>query len=144
MSEYLDTNILVYYLIGDRHFGVAARDYLLSIAKGERSASTSVYTFAELYATFRKVGLSSKVILPKLEASLNMGISLADLTQIMMLSVPAEMKLGRSFGDAIHHLTMRKIGVDRIVSEDRDWDRVQGIHRISLSDIGRRARRAKP
>ncbi len=144
MSEYLDTNILVYYLTGDRQFGVAARDYLLSIAKGERNASTSVYTFAELYATFRKVGLSPEVILPKLEASMNMGVNLTDLTQIMMLSVPAEMRQGRSFGDAIHHLTMKEIGVDHIVSEDRDWDKVQGIHRISLSDISRRKHGAKP
>ncbi len=143
MSEYLDTNILVYYLIGDRQFGVAARDYLLSIAKGDRSASTSVYTFAELYATFRNVGLSPRVILPRLEASLNMGINLADLTQIVMLGVPAEMRRGRSFGDAIHHLTMREIGVDHIVSEDRDWDRVHGVHRISLSEIGRGERGAK-
>ncbi len=135
MSEYIDSNVLAYHLAGDRRFGPLARNYLLSVAGGERNACTSVYTFAELFATFRKMGLYPSVVLPQLERAMSFGISLTDLTQAIMVEVPAEMRRGLSLGDSIHYLSMKGSRVNRIVSEDRDWDRLRDIQRMSLSEI---------
>jgi len=130
--EYVDTNVIIYHLIGDSIYGENARSYLEKVAEGERHAVSSVYLFAEVYATLRMFKKTQKEIYRHLDDLSKIGIEFLDLNFYILRSALEEFKAGLKFGDAIHLKTMEEYDVNDIVSEDKDFDPIEGINRISL------------
>jgi predicted nucleic acid-binding protein len=130
---YVDSNILVYHLVEDRRYGLQSKELLERSSSQHLPAYTSVYTMAEIYATLRAFGFPLHRIIASLEMVTEYGISMLPLSFEVMSKVPSLMRqetLG--FGDAVHVLTMRAHGLSTIITEDRHFENVPGIHRRGL------------
>ncbi|WP_457751508.1 type II toxin-antitoxin system VapC family toxin [Thermococcus sp.] len=115
MKAYVDVNVLYYFLTANEEFGERAKELL------ERYSGrliTSALTVWQLYILFRRQ--KSKIdiadILP------NLGIEVVPLTINILREAERCKKL--DFDDAVHYTTMKAHGIRAILSNDRDFDRV--------------------
>ncbi len=115
---YVDVNVLYYYLTAHPQFGEQARSY---IASWSGSLVTSSLTVWLLY------------VLTKLENATSIleevGVELAPLTA-SILRRAEKLEKPRDLEDRIHVATMLELGIDTILSNDRDFDSVKGIRRV--------------
>jgi len=131
--DYIDANILCYFLSENRQFADSIQVYLDKIAAGLAEGTTSVYTLAEVCVTLKRwFKWSQDEIVEALDLMLTRtGIRFLPLTEEIMLKVPELMKSGRSYGDSIHIATMYSHGITNIVTMDKHFDIVSGIKRLS-------------
>jgi len=134
MMEYIDANIFCYLLSENREFADSAQAYFDKIALGLAQGATSVHTLAEVCVTLRQwFKWSQSEIAEALDLLLTKTrIRFLPLTEEIMLKVPGLMESGMSYGDSIHLATMRANGITEIVSEDKHFDRISGIKRLSV------------
>ncbi len=132
LAYYIDTNILIYFLVGDKKFGALAKKVLEGAINGDWKIVSSAYIFAETFATLRAFGFSNELISEHLKNMLNFGIELKPLTEELILGVPSEMQKGVKFGDAIHLLTMHLYDLSKIITEDKHFENLN-VKRLSLS-----------
>ncbi|MFQ6137010.1 MAG: type II toxin-antitoxin system VapC family toxin [Candidatus Hydrothermarchaeales archaeon] len=132
--NYVDANIIIHNLIGDRRVGKAAKEYLKSITRGEIDACTSVHTIAEVYAFLKGTGKSEREIGKILSKVLSYGIRLLPLKPSIVVSIPEGMEKGWKYGDTIHYLTMKEEGISKIVSDDKFFDKLD-VLRIDVTKL---------
>jgi len=113
---YVDVNVLYYFFTANEEFGERAENL---IEKYSGMMITSALTVWQLYILFRrqKRKLSLTDILSEL------GIEIVPLTIEILRSAEQCNKL--DFDDALHYSTMRAYGVTTILSNDRDFDKVE-------------------
>lgn len=131
--KYIDANIIVHNLIGDKRLGGAAKEYLKGISRGEVDACASVHVVTEVYAFLKGAGKSEREIGRILSDVLSYGINMLPLKPSVIVKVPECLVKGWKYGDTIHYLTMKDEGIEEIVSDDRFFDKLAGIKRIDLS-----------
>jgi predicted nucleic acid-binding protein len=131
--EYLDTNVILRYLTrDDPRQAERARLFLKQVEAGSSSVTTSEAVIAEAVYV-----LSSRALynLPRsdIKTHLTNIISLRGLklpnkrTYLKALDLYAGTNM--DFVDALNVAHMKRSGIETIVSFDRDFDGIAGIHR---------------
>lgn len=133
--RYVDSNIFISNLIGDKRLGKAAEKYLEAVASGKESATTSVHTMIEIYAFLKGKKLTEHKISEILIAINQHGVSMLPFEPEIMTGALYMVKKNWKLGDAIHYLTMKKNGIEEIVTDDMHFDNVEGIKRINILKI---------
>jgi predicted nucleic acid-binding protein len=129
---FLDTNVLLRHLLQD-HPQQSARctAYLARIERGEIKVRTAETVVFEAVFTLQR-----QYAVPKSEIRDN----LLPLLELPGIVLPGKRRLRRvfdlyvdlnlSFIDAYHVALMQRLGLDRIVSFDKGFDRAPGITRL--------------
>jgi len=112
---YVDVNVIYYYLTAHPEFGERAKRHLEEL----NDLCTSALTVWILYVLTKLRNIS--------EILEDIGVMILPLTQdVLKFAIEFE-KL--SFEDAIHYATMKLNGINKILSDDRDFDKVD-VERI--------------
>jgi len=115
VKVYVDVNVLYYFLTANEKFGERAED-LLERYSGDMI--TSALTVWQLYLLFRR----QKTKLNITDILSDLGIEVAPLTVEIIRNAERCKKL--DFDDAIHYATMKAHGIRTILSNDKDFDKV--------------------
>lgn len=127
---YLDSNVFIYAALGGGDEGRWCRDLIRRVAAGEDEAVTSVLAVDEVVYQVR--------VSRGLEASIQAGEAVLQMAHLIVAPADAEilwesLDLGRRFElyprDAIHAATAILRGTPELVSEDADFDKVDGLRR---------------
>lgn len=130
--RYVDSNIFISNLIGDKRLGKAAQMYLELAASGKETTATSVHTMIEIYAFLKGKKLTEHKISEILIAINQHGVTMLPFEPEIMKGALSMVKKNWKLGDAIHYLTMKKNGIEEIVTDDGHFDNVEGIKRIDI------------
>lgn len=129
---FLDTNVLVRHITADHaQFAPRATAYLLAIEQGEtRVRINETVLFEAVFTLQTHYGLARRVIRDGLLPVIGLpGILLARKRRWRRaFDLYVEMKF--SFADCFHVAFMEDLGLDTIVSFDRDFDKIAGIVRV--------------
>ena len=130
----IDSNYLCYLLTKHKKYADKVEAYLVQVALGEKKCAASVYALTELYITLKRwFKWPEERAMWALDAILqNSNIDFLPLTEEIMRKVVDLRKKGYSYGDSIHLATLEANGLTSILSEDKDFDRYQGIERETL------------
>ncbi len=131
---YIDSNIFIYAAIDKGRTGADCRDILDLIAKQKITCAASLLDIDELIWVVKKhQGKEKATKIAK--AALSLPIKWIELDKsvvLRMLSVYEKTPLAPR--DAAHVASMKEMGLTTILSEDRDFDKVQGIKRMTAAD----------
>lgn len=130
--RYVDSNIFISNLIGDNRMGKASEKYLEAAASGKESAATSVHTMIEIYAFLKGKKLSEQRISEILRDVNQHGVTLLPFEPEFLKEALSMVKNNWKLGDAIHYVTMKKHGIEEIVTDDSHFDDVGGIKRVDI------------
>ena len=127
---YLDSNVFIYAALGGEKEGSWCRDLIRRVTEGEDEAVTSALTVDEVVYQVR--------VSRGLEASVQVGEAVLQMAHLTVAPADAEtlwksLDLGRRLGlyprDAIHAATALLRGTSDLISEDTDFDKVEGLRR---------------
>jgi len=128
---YLDTNVFVYAILGDKN----AKNLLIKVVTGKTLACTSLLTWDELIWAIRKA--TSRYDLAKIEGKkfiffpklkfLDLNFKIVKLAQELILENNLKPR------DALHIATALNNGVNEVISEDTELDKISKIKRTSIS-----------
>jgi len=127
---YLDSNVFIYAALGGAKEGNWCRDLIRRVTGGEVEAVTSALTVDEVVYQVR--------VSRGLEASIEAGEAVLEMAHLTVSPADAEtlwksLELGRQVGlhprDAIHAATALIHGSPELISEDVDFDKVEGLKR---------------
>ncbi len=133
--RFIDTNVFIRHLTQDHPvYSPQATSFLARIERGElrgRIADTVVF---EAVFTLQKSYRATKTairdqLLPLIELP---GIVLPGKNRLRR-AFQLYVEQGLSFGDAFHVAVMEQLGLEEVVTFDRDFDRVPGITRVEPS-----------
>ncbi|HLB70803.1 MAG: type II toxin-antitoxin system VapC family toxin [Candidatus Methanoperedens sp.] len=130
--RYVDSNIFISNLIGDKRLGQAAEKYLEAAASGKEAAATSVHTMIEIYAFLKGKRLTEHRISEILTAINQHGVAMLSFGPEIMKEALSMVKKNWKLGDAIHYVTMKNNNIEEIVTDDSHFDNVEGIKRIDV------------
>jgi len=128
---FLDTNVLLRHLLGDHpEQSSRATAYLGRVEQGEvKVRTTDTVVFETVFTLQRQYGHTKAAIrdnlLPLLELP---GIVLPGKRRLRQ-AFDLYVDLNLPFADAYHVALMRQLGLEEIVSFDREFDRVPGLRR---------------
>jgi len=115
VKAYVDVNVIYYFLTANKEFGERSREL---VERYSGNMITSALTVWQLYILFRR----DKRKLSLTQILSDIGVKVVPLTEDILKSAENCKKL--DFDDAIHYATMKAHGVETILSNDRDFDRV--------------------
>lgn len=127
---YLDSNVFSYAALGGGNEGSWCRDLIRRVAEGADEAVTSALTVDEVVYQVR--------VSRGLEASIQAGETVLQMAHLTVAPADAEtlwqsLDLGRRLElyprDAIHAATALLRGTPELISEDADFDKVEGLRR---------------
>lgn len=132
-DTFLDTNVLLRHILRNHpEHSPRARAFLERVAQGEvatRTADTvvfeTVFTLEKLYRTLRTD--IRDAVLPIIELP---GIELPDKASFRVVFDLYVRHRSLSFADCYHAVLARQLGLEKILSFDRGFDRLPDIHRI--------------
>lgn len=131
MKYYLDTNIFLYANTRESKFYESCRFVLEQVAIGKISAQTSVETIQEIiFVASRRKQLKTGIRIAK-EAWTIVG-SLCALTEKItgeFLEFVAKHPKIES-RDLIHAATCKVLGIDKIISVDKHFDKISEVKRV--------------
>jgi len=127
---YLDSNVFIYAVLGGAKEGSWCRDLVRRVAEGGEEAVTSALTVDEVVNQVR--------VSRGLETSIQAGEAILQMAHLAVAPADAEtlwksLELGRQLGlhprDAIHAATALLRRTPELISEDADFDKVEGLRR---------------
>jgi len=127
---YLDSNVFIYAALGGGKEGSWCRDLVRRVTEGGEDAVTSALTVDEVVYQVR--------VSRGLEASVQAGEAVLQMAYLTVAPADAEtlwksLDLGRQLElyprDAIHAATALIRGAPELISEDTDFDKVEGLRR---------------
>jgi len=131
-TPFLDTNILLRHLLQDHpEQSPMATAYLARIESGElRVQIAETVVFETVFTLQRQYGHSKVAIRESLVPLIELpGIVLSGKQRFrQVFDLYADLNI--SFVDAYHVVFMRKLKLSKIVSFDKQFDRVPGIERV--------------
>lgn len=118
---YLDVNILQYWLTADPNFGKRAKELL-------KQHSDKVTSALTIWILFILNSGNEKIIVEAINA---IDVNVVPLTiQELKDAVILSESLGLDVEDAIHLATMKRLGINTIASNDKDFDKISWVRRI--------------
>jgi predicted nucleic acid-binding protein len=137
-EQFLDTNIFLRHLLGDDPTqSPRATAYFRAIDQGLRRARISDIVVFEVVFTLERGYRRSKseiqsAVLPLLESPGVLLPGKRKFREIFRLYIEKNI----SFVDAYHAVLMESLRLTRIVSFDRDFDRIPAVERVEPDSIG--------
>jgi len=132
---YIDSNIFIFAAVDKGKLGKDCRNILKLIDEQEIVCAASFLVVDEVvWVLKRNIGKTDAVKITK--AMLSMPIKWIDVTKsttMRMIGIYEKTALGPR--DAIHVASMKDVGISVIVSEDDDFDEVEGIERNNASEF---------
>ena len=132
---YIDSNIFIFASMDKRKLGENCRTIIKLINEQKISCAASFLIIDEVMWILKKnVGRESAIKITK--AMLSMPIKWIEVDKsviIKMIDVFEKNILDPRA--AIHIASMKKLGLSSIVSEDNDFDKVDGIERVTVSEF---------
>lgn len=130
MRQFLDTNIILRYLLADHpEQSPKAKEFLEKVERGEEKVITTALVIAEAVYVLESTGAGRK----KISQALSKIISLPGLQivgkQNFAKAFSLYQKKNIDFADAYHAVFARQKGLREIVSFDKDFDKVAGLVR---------------
>ncbi|MGC9104435.1 MAG: type II toxin-antitoxin system VapC family toxin [Candidatus Methanodesulfokora sp.] len=134
MKTFLDAPLLIYLnTVGSREARTLYENFYLRVLEKYR-VYTDVLVLDELiYVSRKKYGIPYELSIEFVESTVLPYVTLVDVGEEEYNHAVEAMKEGLRPSDAIHIGAMRSNGVELIVSEDSDFDRVKGIKRIWIT-----------
>ncbi len=136
MKVYLDANVFIYAATDTGRSGICAVQILEAVQAGKVHALTSVLTLDEITFVVKKLrDLPTAITLGKSFLQLN-NLEIAPAT-IETAAVALEAMEQYSFlpRDALHYATARMHTASVIVTEDQDFNKIQGLKRFSIKEF---------
>ena len=130
---YLDANIFIYSLINDDKLGDKSRKILTKIPKRETNGFTSILTWDEVVYVLRKI--------IGIDKSIDEGNKLLNFPNLIFLdsnkkTIEKAQKIMEKYKikprDDIHIATALTNNIDKILSDDKDFDGIREIQREGL------------
>jgi len=133
--RYVDSNVFFYAKIMDGVYGKSCSNILRIIGSGEMKASTSVLVPLEVGNAMRKYGLVKEVA-SEIRAIFSLGIEVHGI-DASDAQEAAEIFSGVKISpyDCLHAAVMKRVGLDEIISADKEFDKLKGITRIDPRSI---------
>ena len=131
---YFDSNIFIFAAIDRGKLGKSCRDIMKLIDNQGISAAAS-YTVVDevLWVLKKNIGKADAIKITK--AMLSMPIRWIEVNEPVILGTLEIFERSKlDPRDSIHISSMKNMGLTTIVSEDKDFDGVAGIERISASE----------
>lgn len=135
MAFYLDSNVFIFASVSDDGRAKKALEILTKIVKGEAMAMTASLTLDEaLWIILKQSGNREIAIQHALKILEMPNLHIISVDESTIRSSLRLMKEHKSLKprDAIHLAAMLAKGLTEIVSDDSDFDKIQGIKRIKL------------
>jgi len=131
---YIDSNIFIFAATGKEELGQNCRKIIKLINEQKITCAASFLVIDEvLWILKKEVRKDDAIKITK--AMLSMPIKWIEIKKsviIRMMDTYEKTKLDPR--DAIHISSMKEVGLSVIVSEDDDFDKVEGIERINASE----------
>lgn len=130
MRRFVDTNVFIYVLTEDPRFFEISKRILGRIEDGEEAVTSTlvvdeVCVFLEMHGRFREIPLALSSI--RSYVSMNVvSFAFEDMAKASKLVEQYRM----DWHDCLNVVLMKKYGVEEVYSNDRHFDRVEGIRRI--------------
>ncbi|NJF25698.1 type II toxin-antitoxin system VapC family toxin [Thermococcus sp. Bubb.Bath] len=121
MKVYVDINVIYYVLTANDEFGPRAKE-LIEGYYGRMI--TSALTVWQLYILLRRSGAKLRIS----QVLEDLGVKVVALTPEIIKIAEECKKL--DFDDSIHYATMKAHGINVILSNDKDFDRVEDVKRL--------------
>lgn len=130
MRRFVDTNVFIYLLTKDSRFFEVSKRILGRIERGEEAMTSTVVAdevcvFLEMHGRSREI----PVALSSVRSYLSMEVVsfvLEDMAKASQLVGEYRM----DWHDCLNVVLMKKYGVEEVYSNDRHFDKVEGIRRI--------------
>ena len=141
---YLDTNVFVHAALDMAEKGEMARKLLSMVEGGRLDAATSAITFSELiFVSLKNTDKEKSAENGEHLLSLD-GLFVANLDRpTCRLALDTIRGLGLNPNDALHYATMKLLGIDEMVTEDRDFSRAKDIKKYTISEFLKKSARPK-
>ena len=134
--KYLDTNVIIYAIENHPEFGNACKKILEEIESGKLKVCSSMLVLIEtlnvltkLNKILKKEGKEELDIKKNIDAILSLPITWFDIN-FLIIKKAAEYTYNISGVDYIHIVTMELNSIKKIISLDKELDRVDFIKRI--------------
>ena len=132
---YIDSNIFIFASMDKRKLGENCRKIIKLINEQKISCAASFLIIDEVMWILKKnVGRESAIKITK--AMLSMPIKWIEVDKSVIIKmIDVFKKTILDPRDAIHIASMKELGISSIVSEDNDFDKVDGIERVTVSEF---------
>ncbi len=132
---YFDSNIFIFAAIDKGKVGKTCRKIMTLIDKQRVLAAANYMVIDEVLWVLKKnIGKEDAIRIVK--TILSMPIKWINMDEPIVLETMAVFeKTTLDPRDSVHIASMKKVGLTTIVSEDRDFDKVEGIVRKDASDF---------
>jgi predicted nucleic acid-binding protein len=135
MILYVDSNIFISAILDERSIGKDCSKVLEMITDRRILCASSLLTMDEVLYVLRKK-TSKDDSIRYVKSFFTMPIRWIEVDRATVIGMlEAVEKEDLKPRDAIHLSTMRMQGIDTILTEDTDFDGIEGIKRISPSDL---------
>jgi len=127
---FVDSNVFFYAKIMDKEYGKSCARILEKIARGEFKAVTSTLALIELSNALWKYGLD-KEIKDVIDAVFSLDVQIIQIDPLDMrnaVEIFDEFKI--SPYNCVHVAVMKKAKIEKIISADKDFEKVTWIKRI--------------
>jgi predicted nucleic acid-binding protein len=130
---YIDSNIFIFAATDKRNLGQNCRQIIKLINEQKIICTASILVIDEvIWILKKKVGKDSAIKITK--AMLSLPIKWIEIDKsVIIRMVGIYEKTTLDPRDAIHLSSMKEVGLSVIMSEDKDFDNVEGLDRISAS-----------
>jgi predicted nucleic acid-binding protein len=136
-KRYVDSNVFFYAKILDGVYGQSCSSIMRMIASDELKTSTSVLVPIEVANAMRKYGLS-KDVAAEIRAIFSLGI------EVYGIEASDAQEAAEIFSDAkispydcLHAAVMKRMGLNEIISADKEFDKLSWITRIDPKSMGK-------
>jgi predicted nucleic acid-binding protein len=133
--NYIDSNIFIYPVIYNENVSGTrkAKDYLLKIAKGKLKASTATLTWDELVWIVQKISNPRNAIAEGNRFLKFPHLKILDVDHIVLQRAQELIEeYDLKPRDAIHAATALVNGINKIISDDEDFDVIKELKRIPI------------
>jgi|TARA_B100001971_G_C18123536_1_gene500739 predicted nucleic acid-binding protein len=134
--EYLDTNIIIYAIQNHPEFGKSCGRILEEVESGKLKVCSSMLVLVETINVLTKINKILKkdekeelVIEDNINAILSLPITWFDLN-FLVIKKATEYKYNISGVDYVHIATMELNSIKKVISLDRELDRVDFVKRV--------------
>ncbi len=131
---YIDSYILIYSALDNGELGGSCRNFLDQIIKGKVSAASSYLVLDEVLWILQKE-MGKEDALKAVKMFLSMPVKWIDVKREVVyywLNIYSRSDLDPR--DALHLATMKEVGLTTIVTEDKDFEDIEGIQRIDIKE----------
>jgi len=129
--NFVDSNIFIYYMASDPNYGKTAGKILERIESGKENATTSTLVITQVasYLKWRKRSGAISLFMDFLQSLPNLNkieTTFGDFVEMRRL----QKENSKDWDDLVIASQMRRLGIERIYSNDSDFDSFEGIERI--------------